>query len=62
LNNYGGELDRARAKLPRPKPAIQQKAGDPEGWKEWLESKSYPYAEYATARGYLKEEFHREKK
>jgi hypothetical protein len=60
LNNFLGELDRARKRFPAQK--AQQKAGDPEGWKEWLESKQYPYSEYATARGYLKEEFHREKK
>jgi hypothetical protein len=65
LNNYGGELDRARAKLPRAKPVIQQKAGDPEGWREWLEAnahKGYKYVEYSVARVYLKDEFHREKK
>jgi hypothetical protein len=60
LNNFHGEVDRARKRFPQAKP--QQKAGDPEGWRGWLESKPYPYAEYASARGYLKEEFHREKK
>ena len=60
LNQFHGEVDRARAHFPQSKP--QQKAGDPEGWREWLESKGYPYSEYAIARGYLKEEFQRERK
>jgi hypothetical protein len=59
LNQFHGEVDIARGKFPQQKP--QQKAGDPEGWREWLESKNYQYVEY-SARGYLREEFHREKK
>ena len=58
LNNFAGELDRARARMPK----AQTQTGDPEGWKEWMGSKGYPYAEYSKARGYMKEEFQRERK
>ena len=58
LNNFAGELDRARARMPK----AQAQAADPQGWKEWMESKGYPFCEYLKARGYMKEEFQREKK
>ncbi len=60
LNNFAGELDRARAKLPRIRTTTQPT--DPEGWREWMQSKGYEYAEYSKARGYMKEEFSREKR
>lgn len=59
LNNYLGEVDNAKAKLPKTK---QEPIGDPQGWREWMESKGYPFCEYAKARGYMKEEFQRERK
>ena len=59
LNNFAGELDRARAKAPK---ATAAKQGDPEGWREWMQSKGYEYTEHSKARGYMKEEFSREKR
>ena len=59
LNNFAGELDRARAKAPK---ATAAKQTDPEGWREWLPTKGYEYADYSKARGYMKEEFSREKR
>ena len=58
LNNYLGEVDNAKAKLPKAK---QAQSGDPEGWREWMESKGYPFCEYAKARGYMKEEFQKQR-
>ncbi len=58
LNNFAGELDRARARMPK----AQTQAIDPQVWKEWMESKGYPFCEYSKARGYMKEEFQRERK
>ena len=58
LNNFLGEVDNAKAKLPKAK---QAQSGDPEGWREWMESKAYPYAEYSKARGYMKEEFQKQR-
>lgn len=58
LNNYLGEVDNAKAKLPKAK---QTQAGDPEGWKEWMESKGYLFCEYSKARGYMKEEFQKQR-
>lgn len=58
LNNFAGELDRARARQTKALTPAQ----DPQGWREWMESKGYPFAEYSKARGYMKEEFQREKK
>ena len=57
LNNFAGELDRARASMPK----AQTPAQEPQGWREWMESKAYPYAEYAKARGYMKEEFQKQR-
>jgi len=58
LNNFAGELDRARARMPK----TQTQTADPQGWKEWMESKGYQFTEYSKARGYMKEEFQRERK
>ena len=58
LNNFLGEVDNAKAKLPKAK---QAQSGDPEGWREWMDSKGYPFCEYSKARGYMKEEFQRQK-
>jgi len=60
LNNFAGELDRARAKLPRIRTTTPPT--DPEGWREWMAQKGYEYAEFSKARGYMKEEFSREKR
>ena len=59
LNNFAGELDRARAKAPK---ATSAKQTDPEGWREWMQEKGYEYAEFSKARGYMKDEFSREKR
>ena len=58
LNNFLGEVDNAKAKLPKAK---QAQSGDPEGWREWMESKGYPFCEYSKARGYMKEEFQKQR-
>ena len=58
LNNYLGEVDNAKAKLPKAK---QEQTADPQGWREWMESKGYTFTEYAKARGYMKEEFQKQR-
>ena len=60
LNNFLGEVDTAKSKLPKAKATTPPT--DPEGWREWLPTKGYEYAEYSKARGYMKEEFSREKR
>jgi len=59
LNNYSGELDRARATVPKARQTAQV---DPQGWREFLDNKSYGYTEYARTRGYIRDEFHAQKK
>jgi len=60
LNNFLGEVDRAKGLLPKARPAIEKT--DPQGWVEWLAAKGYSPIEYANARGYMKDEFNAEKK
>lgn len=59
LNNYAGELDRARARFPQ---KSTQKTQEPEGWREWLKAKGYDDVEYSKARSYMKDEFNDERK
>lgn len=50
LNNFTGELDRARAAMaPRAQPAARQNAPDPEGWREWLTASGVAYIEHWRA-------------
>lgn len=58
LNNFAGELDRARARHTKALTPAQ----DPQGWKEWMIEKGYGDTEYARARTWMRDEFQREKK
>ena len=59
LNNYAGELDRARARFPQ---KSTTKTQEPEGWREWLKAKGYDDVEYSKARSYMRDEFNDDKK
>lgn len=59
LNNYAGELDRARARFPQ---KSMPKTQEPEGWREWLKAKCYDEVEYSKARSYMRDEFNDERK
>ena len=41
-----------------PLTAMPTATADPEGWREYLDSRKAEYAPYGTARGWMKEEFH----
>lgn len=60
LNNFHGELDRARAA----KPAVRKGGfvGDPEGWKEFCRANAHPFTAYQYAPDWLKGEFRSSKK
>lgn len=60
LNNYTGELDRARASAPL-SAAKAQKQEDPAGWREFLASISRPYEQFRFAPGFLKTDFGKSK-
>ena len=58
LNHWQGEVDRAREFCQsKPKHRALQQQADPEGWREFLQSRNVPYAPHQHAKDYLKHEF-----
>ena len=56
--NYFDVLSSNLAPAKSPLTSLPKPATDPEGWIEYLDRRKAPHAPYATARGWMKEEFH----
>ena len=62
FTNWLNRASASNREISAPRAQTLIKTLDPDGWKEWCESKNYPYMEYGYARGYMKEEFNAEKR